>query len=131
MPGEHSDITPISAGCNGYQPPNATHIISYSAVVVEGDYFMISCDFNGDTDLSHYSVEWSKGSWNAIVFYGSRIKYQSYRRDTCPDEPCCSFQDVLVVQNATRNDTDLYSCIAWAAPAGAPQGNNLSVYIGR
>ena len=125
-----SNILLLVPGCNGYQPPNATHIISYSAMAVEGDHFMISCDFNGDTDPSHYSVEWSKGPWLDIVFYGSPDKYQSYRGNTCPDEPCCSFQDILVVQNATRNDTDLYSCIAWAAPSGAPQGNSLSVYIG-
>ena len=101
-------------------------------MVKEGEYFEIACDFNGDINDVHYEAQWNKGSWRDIVFNGPSNKYRSYRTTDCPSGvPCCSFTDVLVVSNATTNDTDWYTCLAWAAVSGSPQGITLSVYIGK
>ena len=119
------------SGCQSYEAPNATHI-AVLRTAVEGQSFMLYCDFNGDVSHLHYIPEWDKGSWRDVVLHGGGNKYKSYRKTNCPSgSPCCSFTDLLVVSNATQNDTDLYTCVAWPVDSGAPLGSNLSVYIGR
>ena len=121
----------LTIGCNQDQPPNATHIISNRNYYFEGEQIYILCDFNGDVNLNHYDVEWNKGDHEDIAnFFTAGKKYRSYRQSNCPVESsCCSYHDFLTVTNTTKNDSGVYTCLAWPVVTGTPRGNNLSIYV--
>ena len=121
----------LTIGCNQDQPPNATHIISNRNYYFEGEQIHIFCDFNGDVNLNDYDVEWNKDDQKDITnFFTAGKKYRSYRQSNCPVESsCCSYHDFLTVTNTSKNDSGVYTCLAWPVVTGTPRGNNLSIYI--
>ena len=121
----------LTIGCNQNQPPNATHIISNRNYYIEGEQIHIFCDFNGDVNINHYDVEWNKGDHEDITnFFTAGKKYKSYRQSNCPTgSSCCSYHDFLTVTDTSKNDSGVYTCLAWPVAVGTPRGNNLSVYV--
>ena len=121
----------LTIGCNQDQPPNATHIISNRNYYFEGEQIHIFCDFNGDVNLNDYDVEWNKDDHEDIAnFFTAGKKYRSYRQSNCPVESsCCSYHDFLTVTNTSKNDSGVYTCLAWPVVTGTPRGNNLSIYV--
>lgn len=121
----------LTVGCNQDQPPNATHIISNRNYYFEGEQIHIFCDFNGDVNLNDYDVEWNKDDQKDITnFFTAGKKYKSCRQSNCPVESsCCSYHDFLTVTNTSKNDSGVYTCLAWPVVTGTPRGNNLSIYV--
>ena len=122
-----------TTGCFQDQPPNATHIMSSRYYYFEGEDIFIFCDFNGDVDLNHYDVEWNKDDQDDITNQVNppiAMKYNSYRQNSCPlESACCSYHDILTVQDASRNDSGVYTCLAWPVIGGTPTGSSLSVHV--
>ena len=120
-------------GCFQDQPPNATHIVRSRYYYFEGEDILIFCEFNGDVDLNHYDVEWNKDDQDDITNQVNppiAKKYNSYRQNNCPVESeCCSYHDILTVHDASRNDSGVYTCLAWPVVGGTPRGSNLSVHV--
>ena len=121
----------LTVGCNQDQPPNATHIISNRNYYFEGEQIHIFCDFNGDVNLNDYDVEWNKDDQKDITnFFTAGKKYKSCRQSNCPlESSCCSYHDFLTVTNTSKNDSGVYTCLAWPVVTGTPRGNNLSIYV--
>ena len=127
------NLVPQTTGCFQDQPPNATHIIASRYYYFEGEDILIFCEFNGDIDLNHYDVEWNKDDQDDITNQVNppiAKKYNSYRQNNCPVESeCCSYHDILTVHDASRNDSGVYTCLAWPVVGGTPRGSNLSVHV--
>ena len=116
-------------GCQNYELPNATHIVSNDTDVLVGESFSISCLFNGDVSSAHYDIIWSLD--HETIDHDPTGKYCEVRKVDCPASiPCCSFVGTLEVSNADTLDSGLYSCTA--VPVTAGKGGSLrSLYIGK
>jgi len=70
-------------------------------------------------------VEWNKDDQDDITNQVNppiAKKYNSYRQNNCPVESeCCSYHDILTVHDASRNDSGVYTCLAWPVVGGTPR----------
>ena len=112
-------------GCRSYEVPNATTIsINDGHTVNVGSNPVIKCTFEGDVDISHYRVVWTRDSHDIME---KSSKYIIERNDTIRDS--CTFYSTLRIKNADTNDSGTYACQTRPYDGGM-RGGQLSIKLG-